>query len=234
MITDYAWDDDEKKVNVYVEFDKLDEVPDEFMDVELANGRQVVFTVLSHEGLRLLSLNTLFGEVKRVKHVRKRGKNRVILKLFKAAEGKWPRLTDSMQSGFKGGLHEEALGHPTSTHNMGVDLTKADEESSHPASAHDRPASPDERPHLGTSRPSSSPKARRRSRTPTTPSRASRSQRRTASTDAPPSTPRVAVVAPCPGPPPRMWWSLQHELKPTAAFLADSRHRMKTPSVGAS
>lgn len=129
MITDYAWDDDEKKVNVYVEFDKLDEVPDEFMEVELASaGRQAVFTVLSHEGLRLLSLNTLFGEVKRAKLVRKPGKNRVILKLFKAAEGKWPRLTDSMQSGFKGGLHEEALGHPTSTHNMGVDLTKADEE----------------------------------------------------------------------------------------------------------
>lgn len=128
MITDYAWDDNEVKVNIYVEFDKLDEVPDEFMEVELATSRHAIFTALTVEGLRVMSLNMLFGEVKKAKIVRKRGKNRVIIKLFKLAEGKWPRLNDAMQSGFKGGLHEEALGHPTSTHNMGVDLTKADEE----------------------------------------------------------------------------------------------------------
>ena len=127
MITDYAWDDDEKKVNVYVEFDGMDEVPDEFMEVELASGRHAVFNCLTTTGLRVMSLNQLFGEVARAKLVRKRGKNRVVLKLFKKEPGKWPWFQDAMQSGFKGGLHEEALGQPTSTHNMGVDLTKGDD-----------------------------------------------------------------------------------------------------------
>ena len=125
MITDYAWDDDEKKVNIYVEFDALDEVPDDFMEVELVTGRHAVFNCLTAEGLRTMSLNQLFGEVVRTKLIRKRGKNRVVIKLFKKEAGKWPWFQDAMQSGFKGGLHEEALGQPTSTHNMGVDVTRA-------------------------------------------------------------------------------------------------------------
>lgn len=121
-ITDYAWDDDEKKVSVYVEFETLDEVPDEFMEVEVVSPRHVVYNCLTAKGLRTMSLNQLFEDVARAKLIRKRGKNRVVLKLFKAHPGKWPWFQDALQSGFKGGLHEEALGHPTSTHNMGIDV----------------------------------------------------------------------------------------------------------------
>ena len=113
----------EKKVSIYIELDGLDEIPDQYLDVALVNARRVVFFAFTRTGQRLLSLSGLFGECVAAKLVRKYGKNRVVLKLTKKESGKWPRLHDGMQSGMSGGLDETQLGKPSSTGNMGVDVS---------------------------------------------------------------------------------------------------------------
>ena len=180
-------------------------MPDDFLDVEVLAPHHVLFSVLTEDGYRQLSLAALFGSIAKAKlgaapnafkvrvlcgarverasskmrtcfvapawscasrgagvflkilskfrrhssgrskfrrhspaqakMIRKPGKNRVVLRLIKADAGKWPWLTDASQSGTVGGLHGDALGQPTSTHDMGLDLAAAGADAAPPAAA---------------------------------------------------------------------------------------------------
>lgn len=100
-IVDYSWCDGKRYVSMYVELRGLDDVADDDLEASLLNdGMGVVFSAKSVTGKdRYLRIENLYGKVKRTKLVRKRGKDRVIIKLVKDDEKrKWYNLKGAGKS----------------------------------------------------------------------------------------------------------------------------------------
>lgn len=96
-IVDYAWCDGKKSVSIYVELPRLDSVEDDDLKVSLANeGEGVLFKAKNVAGKnRFLKIDKLHKKVKSAKLVRKRGKDKVIIKLDKDDEKrKWYNLKE--------------------------------------------------------------------------------------------------------------------------------------------
>jgi len=108
-IVDYAWCDGDKAVSVYVDLEGLDAVPDDELKATLTNDNKgLSFKVKNLDGkLRFLKIETLKEKVKSVKLIRKKGKNRVVIKLFKEDnKKKWWSLKDGGNSSDYGGYDD--------------------------------------------------------------------------------------------------------------------------------
>jgi len=102
-IVDYAWSDGKKKVSVYVTLEGLDALEDEALEATLLGPGSVSFrAVFPETGERKLDLNGIFGEVKAVSFIRKKGRDQVVLKLEKKLQNDWYDLLKpkNMSGGF--------------------------------------------------------------------------------------------------------------------------------------
>ncbi len=117
-ILDYAWCDGKKSVSVYVDLPGLDSVRDDDMHVSLTNdGGGVLFeaknatattTGMMKNNRRFLEIDKLYKKVKSAKLVRKRGKDRVIIKLAKDDEKrKWYNLKGGGDSSSSSGYYDD-------------------------------------------------------------------------------------------------------------------------------
>ena len=102
-IVDYAWCDGTKSVSIYVELPGLDHVQDDDMKVSLTNeGEGMLFKAKNVTGKnRFLKIDKLHKKVKSAKLVRKKGKDKVIIKLVKDDEKrKWYNLKEGGSSSY--------------------------------------------------------------------------------------------------------------------------------------
>ena len=116
-ILDYAWCDGKKSVSVYVDLPGLDSVRDDDMHVSLTNdGGGVLFeaknatvaTGTMKNNRRFLEIDKLYKKVKSAKLVRKRGKDRVIIKLAKDDETRrWYNLKGGGDSSSSSGYYDD-------------------------------------------------------------------------------------------------------------------------------
>lgn len=102
-IVDYAWCDGKKSVSIYIALTGLDEVQDDDMKVSLVNdGEGVLFKAKNVTGKnRFLKIDKLHKKVKSTKLLRKRGQDKVIIKLVKDDEKrKWYNLKEGSSSSY--------------------------------------------------------------------------------------------------------------------------------------
>jgi hypothetical protein len=97
VISDYAWADGKKAVSIYVTLKGLDSVSDDDLNLSLSKDKQgLSFKVKNLEGKRrFLTIEKLNKKVKSTKLIRKKGRDQVVLKLFKEDEKTWYSLKSS-------------------------------------------------------------------------------------------------------------------------------------------
>ena len=95
-ITDYAWEDQDKKVKIYVMFEGVGELSDDAVKLDFAEN-SFSLTVMGYKGENhKLTFATLFANIENA--TAKKKPNKFILTLFKTEENSWPCIAQGTPS----------------------------------------------------------------------------------------------------------------------------------------